>query len=234
MQASVGDRIVAESNKVDSPRREGEKVAATESVRALVGERASAREEARKIRAADAAKVRALQRQQQRIEAELRRRAAAALRRARAAAARKAASAQARSAVSGPSTGVLAHPVDGYVTSPFGYRTHPIYHYWGLHDGVDFGGGCGTPLRAAARGWVMASYWSAVYGNRLVVDHGAQAGVGLATIYNHATDYTVSAGQSVSRGQVIGFEGSTGWSTGCHLHFTVMANGRAVDPMNWF
>ena len=215
---------------------ESEKAAASESVRSLVGERAAARAEAREIRARDAAKLRALQRQQDRIEEMLRRRAAEALRRARAAAAAAAAEARAngRSAISGPSTGVLAQPVDGYVTSPFGYRTHPIYQYWGLHDGVDYGGGCGTPLRASADGRVLASYWSDVYGNRLVVDHGAQAGVGLATIYNHATDYTVGPGATVTRGQVIGYQGSTGWSTGCHLHFTVMANGKAVDPQNWF
>lgn len=232
--AVAGKRAEAAEHLVLMQELETEKAAASASVRSLVEERAAARAEASAARAADAAKLRALQRQQDEIEEMLRRRAEAALRRARAAAAAKAASARARSAVSGPSGGVLSYPVDGYVTSPFGYRTHPIYRYWGLHDGVDFGGGCGTPLRAAAQGRVVASYWSAVYGNRLVVDHGAHAGVGLATVYNHASDYTVDVGTQVTRGQVIGFEGSTGWSTGCHLHFTVMANGRPVDPMNWF
>lgn len=232
--AVAGKRAEAAEHLVLMQELETEKAAASASVRSLVEERAAARAEASAARAADAAKLRALQRQQDEIEEMLRRRAEAALRRARAAAAAKAASARARSAVSGPSGGVLSYPVDGYVTSPFGYRTHPIHKYWGMHDGVDFGGGCGTPLRAAAQGRVVASYWSAVYGNRLVVDHGAHAGVGLATVYNHASDYTVDVGTQVTRGQVIGFEGSTGWSTGCHLHFTVMANGRPVDPMNWF
>ncbi|CAA9377631.1 MAG: hypothetical protein AVDCRST_MAG32-1499 [uncultured Nocardioides sp.] len=232
--AVAGRRAEAADHLVLMQELETEKAAASASVRSLVEERAAARAEARAIRAADAAKLRALQRQQDEIEEMLRRRAAAALRRARAAAAAKAASARARSAVSGPSDGVLSYPVDGYVTSPFGYRTHPIYHYWGMHDGVDFGGGCGTPLRASAQGRVVASYWSAVYGNRLVIDHGAHSGVGLATVYNHASDYTVGVGTQVTRGQVIGFEGSTGWSTGCHLHFTVMANGKPVDPMKWF
>ena len=226
---------------------ERQKEAARESVRTLVGERSAARSEASRVRAQDATKLQALQRQQAQIEEMLRRRAAAALRRARAAAARAAAAraaearsaqtraAQARSAAApGPSGGVLMYPVAGYVTSPFGYRTHPIYRYWGLHDGVDFGGGCGTPLRASAPGRVVASYWSAVYGNRLVVDHGVLGGKGVATIYNHASSYTVGVGTQVERGQVVGYEGSTGWSTGCHLHFTVMANGRPVDPMNWF
>jgi murein DD-endopeptidase MepM/ murein hydrolase activator NlpD len=88
-------------------------------------------------------------------------------------------------------------------------------------------------MRAAGPGTVLSSYWSSVYGNRLIVDHGIVRGVGLATIYNHATRYIVGVGQRVSRGQIIGYVGSTGWSTGCHLHFTVMVNGKAVDPMKW-
>ena len=219
---------------------ETEQQSAKDSVVSLVVERREARSDAQVARAKDVAKLRKLKNEQDRIEEVLARRAAAALRRARAAA-RAAARANAAQAIAlaqrarvGPSTGVLLYPVDGYVTSPFGYRTHPIYQYWGLHDGVDFGGGCGTPLRSAADGRVVSTYFSGVYGNRMIIDNGAQAGVGLATIYNHATSYTVGVGDQVERGQVIGYEGSTGWSTGCHLHFTVMANGQAVDPMNWF
>ena len=119
------------------------------------------------------------------------------------------------------------------MTSPFGYRRHPIYGYWGMHDGVDFGPGCGAPIRAAGPGRVVASYWSDVYGRRLIVSHGAVGGVGLATIYNHATSYNVGVGASVARGQTIGYVGSTGWSTGCHLHFTVLRNGQPVDPMQY-
>ncbi len=208
---------------------EAEEKAAKDSVVSLVVERRDARAEASRARAQDLAKLRRLEREQARIEEMLRQRALAALRRQRAQAR---AQGQAPPA-SGPSGGLLASPVDGYVTSPFGYREHPIYHYWGLHDGVDFAGGCGTPLRAAAPGRVVSSYVSGVYGNRLVIDHGAMGGVGLATIYNHASSYNVGVGDRVEVGQVIGYEGSTGWSTGCHLHFTVMANGKAVDPMNW-
>lgn len=204
---------------------EAEEQAAKDSVVSLVLERRDAQEGARKARARDAAKLREHLAEQKKIEEMLKRRAARALARQRA---------QARSQSSGTSTGLLLKPVDGYVTSPFGYREHPIYHYWGLHDGVDFGGGCGTPLRAAAPGRVVSSYWSDVYGHRLIIDNGAMAGVGLATIYNHASSYNVGVGDQVQEGQVIGYEGSTGWSTGCHLHFTVMANGKAVDPMNWF
>ncbi|HEX5918132.1 MAG TPA: peptidoglycan DD-metalloendopeptidase family protein [Nocardioides sp.] len=211
---------------------EAEEQAAKDSVVSLVIERRDARAGASAARAKDLAKLRKLEKEQQQIEEMLRKRALAALRRQRAAQAAQAA-ANARSQVSTPSPGLLAHPVDGYVTSPFGFRTHPIYHYWGLHDGVDFAGGCGTPLRAAAPGRVVSSYYSGVYGHRLVIDHGVLGGKGVATIYNHASGYNVGVGAQVEQGQVIGFEGSTGWSTGCHLHFTVMANGQAVDPMNW-
>lgn len=213
-------REAAAENLVLKQELESAAEVARESVRTLVGERASARSEARKARAADAVKLRALERQQAQIKELLRRRALAALRKS--------------GGKKGSPDGILSMPVNTYITSPFGYRTHPIYHYWGLHDGVDFGGGCGVPLRAAAGGRVVASYWSDVYGRRLVIDHGAQAGFGLATIYNHASSYTVGVGSRVSRGQVVGYQGNTGWSTACHLHFTVMANGRAVDPMKWF
>lgn len=209
---------------------EAEQQAAKDSVVTLVLERRDARVGAREARQADLAKLRKLEKEQEKIEEMLRKRALAALRKARA----QARAGAAQTGASGPATGVLMHPTDGYVTSPFGYRSHPIYHYWGLHDGVDFGGGCGTPLRAAADGKVVSSYFSGVYGNRLVIDNGALAGRGIATIYNHATSYTVGVGDTVEQGQVIGFEGSTGWSTGCHLHFTVMANGTAVDPMQFF
>ncbi len=132
-----------------------------------------------------------------------------------------------------PSGGFLSYPVNGAITSPFGYRVHPIYGYYGLHDGTDFGAACGSPLYSAASGRVISSYWSTVYGNRLIIDNGLVNGVSLVAIYNHATSYTVGVGDRVKRGQVIGYVGSTGWSTGCHLHFTVMVNGDPVDPMGW-
>ena len=219
-------RQEAADNLVVKQQLESEAEAAKASVVALVGERSSARTEASRARAADARQLRQLEREAARIEERLRRLAAAALRRARAKAA-----AQGRSV---PSGGSLMMPVGGGVTSPFGYRTHPIYGYWGLHDGTDFGGGCGQPIRAAESGRVVSSYWSNVYGNRLIVDHGALNGAGVASIYNHASSYTVGTGAQVQRGQVIGYVGDTGWSTACHLHFSVMANGRAVDPQNWF
>lgn len=134
----------------------------------------------------------------------------------------------------GSANGYLTRPVPGHVTSPFGYRKHPIYGYWGLHDGTDFSTPCGQDMVAVANGTVVSRYWSDVYGNRLVIDLGRVNGKSLAVIYNHASGYRVGSGAHVRRGQVVGDAGSTGWSTGCHLHFTVMLNGKAVDPMPWF
>ena len=130
--------------------------------------------------------------------------------------------------------GLLAMPVSGYITSPFGWRTHPIWGYRSLHDGVDFGAACGTPIRAAADGVVISEYYHSAWGNRIIIDHGVLKGVGVSTISNHLSGYAVSAGQRVERGQVVGYVGNTGWSTGCHLHYTVNQNGVPVDPMNWF
>ncbi|MGL5827229.1 MAG: peptidoglycan DD-metalloendopeptidase family protein, partial [Nocardioides sp.] len=195
--------------------------AGAREVKALVGARSSARVAARRAVRADRRELSVLRAHEQRIEAILARRAEQARQ-------------QAVSNGSPTSGGSLAYPVSGPVTSPFGYRTHPIYGYWGLHNGVDFASGCGAPMYAAASGRVIASYYQSAYGNRLIIDHGYVRGVGLASIYNHATSYVVGQGADVRRGQVIGYVGSTGWSTGCHLHFTVMADGRPVDPQRWF
>ncbi len=128
----------------------------------------------------------------------------------------------------------LLRPVRGPVTSPFGRRFHPIRHVWKLHDGTDFGASCGTPIRAAADGRVINRYYNRGYGHRLMIDHGTLSGRGLVTGYNHATRYTVRVGQTVRRGQVIGYVGSTGYSTGCHLHLMVWVNGGVANPMRWF
>ena len=133
----------------------------------------------------------------------------------------------------GADDGFLLAPVTGPVTSPFGYRIHPIYGYWGLHDGTDFGVSCGEGMRAAAAGKVISRYYSSVYGNRLYLDVGKVNGHNLTVVYNHATSYRVDVGDRVDRGEVVGYVGSTGWSTGCHLHFTVLQDGTAVDPMNY-
>jgi murein DD-endopeptidase MepM/ murein hydrolase activator NlpD len=134
----------------------------------------------------------------------------------------------------GDTGGLLMRPVNGPITSPFGWRIHPIYHYWGLHDGDDFGAPCGAPLWAVANGTVMSEYYSSVWGNRLYLNLGLINGKNVTVIYNHLSAYRSHVGERVTRGQVVGLVGTTGWSTGCHTHFTVMVNGTAVNPTPWF
>lgn len=134
----------------------------------------------------------------------------------------------------GATGGLLNYPVNGWITSPYGYRVHPIYGYYGLHDGTDFGAGCGSSLIASANGTVVQRYYDSVYGNRLYINVGRVNGANLTLVYNHATGYNVGIGDKVKRGQRVGSVGDTGWSTGCHLHFTVLKNGNAVNPQNYF
>jgi murein DD-endopeptidase MepM/ murein hydrolase activator NlpD len=127
----------------------------------------------------------------------------------------------------------LLTPVAGYLTSSYGMRLHPVYKRWSLHDGIDYGAACGTPIRAATSGTVIAVYSHTAYGKRVIIDHGYRRGVGLGTSYNHLSSYSTHVGQRVERGEVIGYVGNTGYSTGCHLHFMVFENGGTVDPMGW-
>ena len=121
-----------------------------------------------------------------------------------------------------PSASGFIWPVSGPVTSGFGWR-------WGrMHEGIDIGAACGTSIRAAASGTVVYAGWMDGYGNIIVIDHGG----GLATAYGHQSALYVGGG-SVSQGQVIGAVGSTGHSTGCHLHFEVRVNGTPVNPLNY-
>lgn len=132
----------------------------------------------------------------------------------------------------GPSsqrTGRLAWPVNGPVTSGFGPRTHPISGGTRVHTGVDIGASSGTPIRASESGTVVMAGWNGGYGNWTLIDHGG----GLATGYGHQSSIGVSRGQRVSRGDVIGRVGSTGASTGPHLHWEVRVNGNPVNPMAW-
>lgn len=137
---------------------------------------------------------------------------------------------------SGVSTnGMLSYPLlgGGVLTSPYGYRINPVWGYWGLHDGDDFAAPCGTPEVAVQSGRVVSEYYSSVWGNRLFLDLGYIDGHNFTVIYNHMARYAVGVGAIVTRGQVVGYEGTTGWSTGCHIHFTVMRDGVAVDPMHY-
>ena len=133
-----------------------------------------------------------------------------------------------------PSTsgGYLSAPSGGYISSEYGMRFHPIMKYWRLHAGRDYAAACGEPVIAAASGVVVSAGWAGDYGNRVVIDHGLQRGVSLATTYNHMSAIAKTSGQ-VNRGQVIGYIGTTGASTGCHLHFETREDGAPVDPRKW-
>lgn len=113
------------------------------------------------------------------------------------------------------------------MTSPFGMRTHPITGRHTFHDGVDLGAPCGSAVRAAGTGTVVGVGHAGAYGLRVKVRHDG----GLESSYSHLADASVSTGDSVSDSTVVGEVGSSGLSTGCHLHFGVRRNGTAVDPL---
>lgn len=125
--------------------------------------------------------------------------------------------------------GKFCWPAPSYtrISSPYGYRIHPIYKTKKFHTGVDLAAPGGTNILAAADGVVKMSGWNGGYGNCVVVDHGG----GLSTLYGHASRLLVTKGQSVKRGEVIAKVGTTGNSTGNHLHFEVLVNGKTTDPM---
>lgn len=127
------------------------------------------------------------------------------------------------------SGGRFSRPINAHMTSSFGMRYHPILHYRRMHAGVDFGAPVGTSIHAAADGVVIAAQRMSGYGNVVIVDHGG----GYATVYGHCSRILVSNGQHVSRGQTIAKVGSTGLSTGPHLHFEVRINGKPVNPVGY-
>lgn len=127
----------------------------------------------------------------------------------------------------GTGNGEMIWPVSGPITSPFGWRMHPIYRRLILHEGIDIGVPTGTPVKAADAGRVIIAGWVSGYGNYVAIDHGG----GVSSGYGHMSRIFVSVGQDVAKGQVIGAAGSTGNSTGPHVHFEVRVNGQPVDPL---
>jgi len=119
-------------------------------------------------------------------------------------------------------------PVSGGVSSRFGMRYHPIRHTQRFHRGVDLRASWGTPIKASADGRVSFAGWAGGYGRQIRIGHGD----GLSTSYSHMSRIAAAPGQQVRRGDVIGFVGSSGLSTGPHLHYEVFKNGRAVSPMS--
>ncbi len=219
--------------------------AAKASLDSLAAKQASEAESVVGKLAAEKATLASMQAEQSRLKTILVQRAAEAKRRAEAA--RRAAPARGPARNPGSSGGggggggggssssggFLSRPVSGgRVSSEFGMRFHPILHYMRLHSGRDYALACGTSVYASAAGTVIRAGWGGGYGNRVVIDHGYQRGVGLASTYNHLSGIVKGSG-SVRRGQLIGYIGTTGSSTGCHLHFETLENGDFVDPRRW-
>lgn len=127
-------------------------------------------------------------------------------------------------------TGALLRPVPGAVSSGFGKRVHPISGGVKMHNGVDMNARMGDPIKAAEAGVVIVSGVKGGYGNAVMIDHGG----GMVTLYGHQSKLGVSVGQTVARGQVIGWVGATGQATGPHLHFEVRINGTPRNPVNYW
>lgn len=121
----------------------------------------------------------------------------------------------------------LTMPANGPITSYFGNRYHPILHFTRFHAGVDIGAGWGSPIVAAADGQVVVAGWSGGYGREVQIAHGG----GVVSLYGHMSGIVASPGSYVRRGQIIGYVGSSGLSTGPHLHFEVRQNGSPVNPL---
>lgn len=126
-------------------------------------------------------------------------------------------------------TGQLAWPVNGEITSPFGWRVHPIWGTQIFHAGLDIGADYGDPVHAADSGTVVFAGWMGGYGNAVMIDHGG----GMVTLYGHNSSITVGEGEQVSKGQTIALAGSTGNSTGPHCHFEVRIHGEVVSPLQY-
>ncbi len=126
-------------------------------------------------------------------------------------------------------TGALIWPASGPITSPYGWRTHPIFGTQRYHSGIDIGADYGEPIRAADGGVVIYADWMGGYGKAVIIDHGG----GVSTLYAHSSELLVGEGQRVYKGQVVARIGSTGYSTGPHLHFEVRQNGSPVNPLGY-
>ena len=121
----------------------------------------------------------------------------------------------------------LMMPVDGHITSYFGYRYHPILHFTRFHAGLDIGAGWGSPIVAAGDGRVVAAGWAGGYGREVQIAHGG----GFVSLYGHMSEIVAEPGSFVRQGQVIGYVGSSGLSTGPHVHFEVRLGGQPVNPL---
>ena len=130
-------------------------------------------------------------------------------------------------------TGGFLKPIGGKITSPFGWRVHPIFKSKSFHSGVDIAGPNGGGIKASNSGKVIYTGWYGGYGKVVIIDHGVINGKPTTTLYAHMSSIKVSNGQNVTKGQIIGLEGTTGYSTGPHCHFEVRINGKPNNPMNY-
>ncbi len=124
-------------------------------------------------------------------------------------------------------------PISGRITSPFGWRTHPIFNSRTFHSGVDIAGPNKGSIRASNSGKVIYSGWYGGYGKVVILDHGIVNGKPTSTLYAHMSSIRVGQGQFVNKGEVVGYEGTTGYSTGPHVHFEVRINGKPNNPLNY-
>ncbi len=130
-------------------------------------------------------------------------------------------------------TGGFLTPVQGRLSSPYGWRIHPKFKSRKFHTGIDIAAPMGTPIKASNAGKVIYSGWYGGYGRVVILDHGLMNGAPTTTLYAHMSRQKVAVGQVVTRGQIIGLVGSTGYSTGPHLHFEVRINGKPQNPQNY-
>jgi murein DD-endopeptidase MepM/ murein hydrolase activator NlpD len=129
----------------------------------------------------------------------------------------------------GKGTGAMNWPIRGSITSPYGWRIHPIFGSQKFHAGLDISADYGDPVKAADEGVVVSAGWLGGYGYTVMLDHGG----GIVTLYAHNSELTVSVGETVLKGQTVALAGSTGYATGPHCHFEVRVHGETVNPLNY-
>jgi murein DD-endopeptidase MepM/ murein hydrolase activator NlpD len=217
----------AEQALADAQAAQSAAAQATANVKSLIAQTAQAEAIAGQERSAVLAQYAELQRESDQIAAQLRAVAAQERARSRAKGGGGTATTQMR-----PGAFFLM-PVHGWKSSNFGMRYDPYYRVYQLHAGVDLAAPGGSPIAAAADGTVVRAGWNGGYGNYTCISHGEYQGKGIATCYGHQSKILVSPGEHVNRGEIIGLVGTTGASTGYHLHFEVRINGTPVQPLNW-
>lgn len=212
-------RAETEKNVVRQGQLTVQAEAQTEEVDRLVDKREDAKKDAAKAKAEDERQLRQLEQERAELEARI--------------SSLVDSEKELGGVGSGDSGGTLSKPVSAPITSPYGMRFHPILHVNKLHDGTDFGAACGTPVHAAAGGVIVDQYFNGGYGNRVILNNGLKRGSSIVTTYNHLSKFARGKGDKVNRGDVIGYVGTTGYSTGCHLHFMVLVDGKTTNPMGW-